>query len=56
MSFEELARLTDRQLLLLLHERLGNHIEDHRWWTSAYRWAVLALIAFAGVAAAWSHA
>jgi hypothetical protein len=55
MSRSELDRLSDHELLLLLHERLQAHLDEHKWWTSAYRWAVLALIACAAAAAAWRH-
>jgi len=53
MSQEELKHLSDHDLILLLHERLSVHIEEHNWWTSAYRWAVLTLIAAAAAIAAW---
>ena len=33
MSRSELDRLSDHDLILLLHERLSVHIEEHNWWT-----------------------
>lgn len=58
MSRDELRRLNDHDLLVLLHERMMVHMEEHRRGTIAFRWTVgavisvlLVVIAAAGVIA-----
>ena len=51
MSRDELNRLSDHDLLVLLHERMRVHAEDHRKGTIAFRWTVAVIISALGVIA-----
>ena len=52
MSRDELNRLSDHDLLVLLHERMRVHTEDHRKGTIAFRWTVAVILSALGVIAA----
>ena len=52
MSRDELNRLSDHDLILLLHERMKAHQEEHRQGTVAFRWTVAVIISALGVIAA----
>jgi hypothetical protein len=49
MSRDELRRLNDHDLLVLLHERLQAHMDEHRQGTIAFRWTVAVIISALGV-------
>lgn len=38
MSRDELAKLSDHDLLILLHERMDNHLKDHSRSENFWRW------------------
>lgn len=44
MSRDELQRLNDHDLLVLLHERMMVHMEEHHRGTIAFRWTVGVII------------
>lgn len=48
MSRDELERLGDHDLLVLLHERMMVHMDEHHRGTVTFRWTVGIVIALLG--------
>jgi hypothetical protein len=48
MTRDELDRLDDHDLLVLLHERMRAHMDEHHRGTIAFRWTVAIVISALG--------
>jgi hypothetical protein len=62
MSASELRRLTDHDLLVLLHERMDRHEKEHQRSVTSLRWTVgiiltglLVIVGTASTLASWGH-
>ena len=49
MTRDELDRLDDHDLLVLLHERMKAHEQSHKDGVSTFRWTVVAIIMALGI-------